>query len=523
MATITYNANGGYNAPAPQTFTSYTTITQSKPSRSGYEFLGWAKTSGASSAVYVPGSTYSGDSITLYAVWQAITYTITYYANGGTSAPAKQTKAYGVYDFYLSSVVPVRSGYNFLGWGLKASTTAVAYSPGDRYIGNADLTLYAVWEAESISLSLTVDVSRCNASGTLTENGTYAKVTGSYIAGNGFDSIKIRYRLSSSSVTYTARTITTGGTSGTINEIVGGSFGIEDTYVFSVQLTDDVGKTTSVTKNLETLNYVIDFYAGGSGLTIGSSATSSGFNVTWPSSFNNTVAINEDITVEAPSEFNDSVDMGYANRLDLPDNVYFGTQPFITNMYGSRESGAANPTPVISNNLKIGNGLYIQLGNTTNSYQNFMRMNSSNQFEMTWPSSYPMMGDMGRELWSGYWSPGSSVSRTVSGASKYRVFLITLSGSSTTDSNAENNTWIIASRGYATYSSYRIAGGQSLPDGNGNTSMYFVGVYFQATNNSWVLRSCGQLGVKTNNGDQWSSSPRTNFTSLGVTRIIGLI
>lgn len=71
--TITYNANGGTGTPASQTKTSgkALTLSSTKPTRQGYTFLGWATSSGASSAQYNPGSSFTTDAnTTLYAVWR---------------------------------------------------------------------------------------------------------------------------------------------------------------------------------------------------------------------------------------------------------------------------------------------------------------------------------------------------------------------------------------------------------------------------------------------------------------------
>ena len=71
--TITYNANGGADAPSPQTKESGKALTLSsvKPTRQGYTFLGWATSSGASSAQYNAGSSFTVDAnTTLYAVWR---------------------------------------------------------------------------------------------------------------------------------------------------------------------------------------------------------------------------------------------------------------------------------------------------------------------------------------------------------------------------------------------------------------------------------------------------------------------
>lgn len=70
---VQYNANGGSGAPGSQTkwYGQALTLSSSKPTRSGYTFLGWATTSGATSASYQPGASYTANAaLTLYAVWK---------------------------------------------------------------------------------------------------------------------------------------------------------------------------------------------------------------------------------------------------------------------------------------------------------------------------------------------------------------------------------------------------------------------------------------------------------------------
>ena len=147
--TVSYNANGGSGAPASQTKTHNVTLTLSstKPTRSGYTFLGWSTSSTATSATYSAGGSYTANSsATLYAVWQknATTYTVSYNANGGSGAPSAQTKTHGV-ALSLSSTKPTRSGYTFLGWSTSSTATSATYSAGGSYTANASATLYAVW------------------------------------------------------------------------------------------------------------------------------------------------------------------------------------------------------------------------------------------------------------------------------------------------------------------------------------------------------------------------------------------
>lgn len=156
---LSYNANGGTGAPSAQTknttATSYTfTISSTKPTRTNYDFKGWA-TSSNGSASYQPGGKYtvssSSPSVTLYAVWKIKTYTISYNANGGSGAPSSQTKTHGT-NLTLSSTKPVRTGYNFLGWATSSTATSATYSAGGSYTKNETVTLYAVWQAKEYSV-----------------------------------------------------------------------------------------------------------------------------------------------------------------------------------------------------------------------------------------------------------------------------------------------------------------------------------------------------------------------------------
>ena len=72
------------------------------------------------------------------------TYTIVYDSNGGSGAPNQQTKHLGE-SIIVSSVIPTREGYTFLGWATTSDATDVEYSSGATFAVDADTTLYAVW------------------------------------------------------------------------------------------------------------------------------------------------------------------------------------------------------------------------------------------------------------------------------------------------------------------------------------------------------------------------------------------
>lgn len=157
--TVSYNANGGSGAPDSQTkyYGKTLTLSSTKPKRTGYTFKGWATSSGGSVS-YNSGASYTANaSITLYAVWQAVTYTVKYNTNGGTGAPSNQTKTHGV-TLTLSSTKPTRASevedgvtttYTFKGWATSASSSTVAYASGAKYTTNASVTLYAVWTTKT--------------------------------------------------------------------------------------------------------------------------------------------------------------------------------------------------------------------------------------------------------------------------------------------------------------------------------------------------------------------------------------
>lgn len=149
--TVSYNANGGSGAPSNQT-KSYNidlTLSSTKPTKTGYVFQGWA-TSADGAVAYAAGGKYTSNAaITLYAVWQKGTFTISYDANGGSGAPDSQIKTYGE-NLILSTTVPVREGYNFIGWGLSAADTAASFAAGSTFTTEADTVLYAIWSLKIV-------------------------------------------------------------------------------------------------------------------------------------------------------------------------------------------------------------------------------------------------------------------------------------------------------------------------------------------------------------------------------------
>ena len=271
---VKYNANGGSGAPGNQTKWKNQTLTLSttKPTRTGYTFLGWSTSSSATSATYSAGGSYTANAAaTLYAVWKAITYTVKYNANGGSGAPGNQTKTYGK-TLTLSSTKPTRTNYNFKGWGTSASATTVAYAAGGSYTKNAAITLYAVWELAYTKPRITnVSVTRCNSSGTSTDEGQNGLVSFKWACDKTVSSIVIKHKLSSSS-TWTSTTVSASGTSGTVSQVIGSNgLSIENTYDIHITVADSGGSTYTIT-SLTSMKFSIDFKSGGTGVAFGKAA-----------------------------------------------------------------------------------------------------------------------------------------------------------------------------------------------------------------------------------------------------------
>jgi uncharacterized repeat protein (TIGR02543 family) len=272
--TIKYNANGGSGAPSSQTKWKDQTLilSSTKPTRTGYSFQGWA-TSASGSVAYNSGASYTANAaVTLYAVWKANTYTVKYNANGGTGAPGNQTKTYGQ-ALTLSSTKPTRTNYNFKGWGTSASATTVSYAAGASYTANAAITLYAIWELAYTKPRITnFTVKRCDSTGAVKEDGTYALVGFSWACDKAVSSITIKWKLSTASSYSSSVTVTASGTSGTVSKVVGsGSLLSTSSYTIQVNVADSVGSAAK-TLTLNSLAFTIHGRPGGNGIAFGKAA-----------------------------------------------------------------------------------------------------------------------------------------------------------------------------------------------------------------------------------------------------------
>lgn len=272
--TIKYNANGGSGAPSSQTKWKDQTLTLSstKPTRTGYSFLGWSTSSSATSATYSAGGSYTANAAaTLYAVWKANTYTVSYNANGGSGAPGNQTKTYGK-TLTLSSTKPTRTNYNFKGWGTSASATTVAYAAGASYTNNAGITLYAVWELAYVKPRISnLSIVRCDSTGTANDEGQNGLIGFDWECDLAVTAISIKWKLPSAT-SWSSASVSASGTSGTVSHVIGANvLSSESSYDIHITVSDSSGSSYT-TGTLTSMKFVIDILAEGKGIAFGKTA-----------------------------------------------------------------------------------------------------------------------------------------------------------------------------------------------------------------------------------------------------------
>ena len=276
---VTYNANGGSCTVSSHSQYYGKTVTLPTPTRTGYTFKGWS-TGNDSTEEYSAGASYTVTAnVTLYAVWQAITFTVLYNANGGTNAPASQTKTFGV-PLTLQSAIPTRTNYTFKGWSVYSAATAVSYAAGASYTTNASVTLYAVWELALFAPILkNFKAVRCDEGGIPSDTGTGMLLTCDYelpTAGSGsFSYARVEY-FPADQYGETACEVSTNteGYTGTWTDYLWweeGDFDKDTTYSVTLTMEAD-GLSSTITGTLQGTTFAFDALAGAKGAAVGKNA-----------------------------------------------------------------------------------------------------------------------------------------------------------------------------------------------------------------------------------------------------------
>lgn len=289
---ISYNANGGSGAPSQQTenATSQTlpyvisaTLSSTTPSRSGYTFLGWSKSSSASSASYSSGGTItqyyeeSGSaSVTLYAVWSAKKSTIALHdgttaATIDTSTTIDVTRYNNSYTHTITyafgsatGTIVTKSSSTSITWAVPASlaaqipnaTRGTCTLTCTTYNGNTSLG------TTTLNISLFVKQSVKRTIGTVSVSEGYASMPSGisvYVSGKSKLTFSIpsvstnAYGATVSSISTTVDGKTYSGSSFTTDTLASGTS--NRTVSYSITMTDSRGRTDTKTGSVTAYGY----------------------------------------------------------------------------------------------------------------------------------------------------------------------------------------------------------------------------------------------------------------------------
>lgn len=148
---VNYNGNGaksGVVSPTSHVYGTESALGVNRFQRSGYTFVGWNTKKDGKGKTYKAGegvkalTSKAGGSVTLYAKWTAIKYTITYNTKKG-KLPGNAKKSYNITTSTYSLPAPTRSGYDFDGWYTDAKCKKRVSQLKKGSIGNKKY--YAKW------------------------------------------------------------------------------------------------------------------------------------------------------------------------------------------------------------------------------------------------------------------------------------------------------------------------------------------------------------------------------------------
>lgn len=139
--TIIYNLNGGINTKNNVVnYSSGTVVTLEPATKTGYSFSGWYDNADFSGEAITQ---VSERSITLWAKWTAIEYSVSYVVTNGANDMLESITSHGVYTIEGTRIpIPQKDGYQFKGWFLDQGQTQLVTD----FTGlTGDLILYGHW------------------------------------------------------------------------------------------------------------------------------------------------------------------------------------------------------------------------------------------------------------------------------------------------------------------------------------------------------------------------------------------
>lgn len=208
----------------------------------------------------------------------------TAYANGGASINKYDLTALGGYNSNVTksnmTITNSKGTYEYTPKLQKSDSITAKVKVYDTRGGNAEAISNSVTVIPYSTPSITsISVKRCTSNGTLSDTGTYCKLTVAYKIApindgtNNKNTKSLKYKIGSGSW----NTISISSYNTTISTVIGGSLSTNSSYQISVQLQD---LTTTVTQvvTLPTSFVLVSKRAGGKGIAFGAIAESNGFH-----------------------------------------------------------------------------------------------------------------------------------------------------------------------------------------------------------------------------------------------------
>lgn len=176
QSTISFSAPGADTGTVPQNITAQfgkkITAPTVTPLRTGYTFKGWNTDPSGNGKMFDFNSntTMPAGGAALYAVWTPLIYDVTLDLNY-IGAPKTEVQKIEYQNLASAPQVPLRDGYNFVGWFTAADSTANRYV-FDKPVSSS-FTIYAHWAEKTVA---SYTVKHVNNSGAVLDTETFSNV-----------------------------------------------------------------------------------------------------------------------------------------------------------------------------------------------------------------------------------------------------------------------------------------------------------------------------------------------------------
>ncbi|MFI3229653.1 MAG: leucine-rich repeat protein, partial [Bacillota bacterium] len=167
--TVVFDANSGSGTISNQIlfYDATQSLTTNTFTKEGYTFVSWNTKADGSGESYsdehiAPNVTaVDDDEKTLYAQWEANSYTIAFDANSGSGSMASQGFTYDEIQSITINTF-TKTGYTFVSWNTSADGTGTSYTDSQSIenltsINDESITLYAQWQEGSAGLAYTLN------------------------------------------------------------------------------------------------------------------------------------------------------------------------------------------------------------------------------------------------------------------------------------------------------------------------------------------------------------------------------